>query len=180
MLLLEFEIVCANVKINSCSVVRYTQCSVWIPISLSIFDTHHDLDDHHMGKIWWSLYCCLAPARTPPHFQTGAAQYGHKYAHELSPISIKSIMTPLHSLRRSHIVPTTSNLFINNDYEVFWWSGGSVICHLIIKLSAEKSVTVALAQPKFGSLVKPISNQGDRLCLPHYCLHTSVSSVVEF
>ena len=60
--------------------------------------------------------------------QPNMAQYGHKYAHELSPISIKSIMTPLHSLRRSHIVPTSSNLFTNKEYEFRWWCG-NMICN---------------------------------------------------
>ena len=118
MLLLEFEIVCANVKINSCSVVRYMN-------TVSGFQYHFPYLTRTtilMIIIWVKSddrFIVVWPqhARTPPHFpdwadQPNMAQYGHKYAHELSPISIKSIMTPLHSLRRSHIVPTTSNLFI--------------------------------------------------------------------
>ena len=77
MLLLEFEIVCANVKINSCSVVRYTHYTV------SGFQYHFPYLTRTtilMIIIWVKSddrFIVVWPQHARRHiFQTGAAQYG--------------------------------------------------------------------------------------------------------
>ena len=76
MLLLEFEIVCANVKINSCSVVRYMN-------TVSGFQYHFPYLTRTtilMIIIWVKSddrFIVVWPQHARRHiFQTGAAQYG--------------------------------------------------------------------------------------------------------